>query len=255
MRICIKKMDLSRREKALQFGLLTADAALDEAVRARLRCVNLGVLASILETLVPGQVCTVLERLDFRLDFRLLTNFEIVLVGQCVFYMCHIFLARQNLLRHLVHGGLHGCRVIVGKCLEGNISRQLPGLVERADVRLDILEVAEFPPFPDRVYFRAHDPVPHLRERGILVADKSMECRSCALEDEQTLNAGANGQARVAVVVGVDVAGLSAVAEEAVRMRLAINIHASPAMSDYLDMHAVNVLVLGREVGRKDGCK
>lgn len=89
-----------------------------------------------------------------------------------------------------------------------------------------------------------------------------MESGTGALKNGQAADGAADGNARSARNNGLDVASLVAVLDEAVRVRLAIYVHASPAVSGDGDVGGVNVRIFGDEVrsqnrseafGRVDG--
>lgn len=80
-----------------------------------------------------------------------------------------------------------------------------------------------------------------------------MKGRAGALQHGQALDAAADDDAVLAADAGLDVARLLAVAHEAVRMRLAPDLHARPAVRDDLYVGGVDVAVRLNEVGAEDG--
>lgn len=76
-----------------------------------------------------------------------------------------------------------------------------------------------------------------------------MECGAGAFEDEEALDAGADGEAGGAGAGGFDVAGFGPVAEEGVRVGDAVEVDAGPAVGDDFDVGGVDVRVFGGEVG------
>ena len=159
----------------------------------------------------------------------------------------------ENLLAHLVHGGLHTSTVILRKKLQRDIARRLPGLVELGDRGLHGLEVGKGAPLPCGVDVGGEDAVPRLGEGGELVADEAVEGGASALEDSQTLDAARHGDARIAAGDGFNGALLLAITQETVRMGLPIDVHPCPAMRDDTDMGSMDMRITVDEVGRHGG--
>lgn len=80
-----------------------------------------------------------------------------------------------------------------------------------------------------------------------------MEARAGALEDEQPLNTGADGDAGAALGGDLDVACFGAVTEEGMRVREAVDDHAGPAVSGDFNVGDVYVGVLLDEVRGDNG--
>lgn len=89
-----------------------------------------------------------------------------------------------------------------------------------------------------------------------------MEARAGALENQQPLDTGADGNAGAALGGDLDVAFFGAVAEEGVRVGEAVDDHAGPAVSGDFDVGDVYVGILldemrgdngGEEFGWSDG--
>lgn len=89
-----------------------------------------------------------------------------------------------------------------------------------------------------------------------------MEGRAGSLEDQQSLDAGTDSNSGTAFGGGLNIACFGAVTEEGVRVREAVNDHASPTVSDGFDVGSVDMRVLfdkvrgdngGEELGRGDG--
>ncbi|CRK29992.1 hypothetical protein BN1708_005120 [Verticillium longisporum] len=215
--------------------LRTSDLTLDEAVRARLRGVDLGIGARVLEALVPAEV-----------------NLKVVLVGQGVGDGLGLGGDLEDLLAHLVHGVLDAGALVLGKGLEGDGAGGVPGGVEAADVLLDGGEAVGEGPGPGGVDVGGEDAVPGLGQGGVRVADEAVEGRAGGLEDGELLDAARQGDA-VAGDAGLDGARLLAVAQEGVRVRLAVDVEARPAVDGDANVGDRDVGVRVEEVGAEDG--
>lgn len=176
-----------------------------------------------------------------------------MLVGQRVDDQLRVRNSRQNLLAHLVHGILHAGALVLGKPRQRNLAGLLPRRVELGDGLAHGLDVGEGLPLPAGVDVGRQDAVPGLGQGGELVADEAVEGRAGALEHGQPLDAAGDGDAVLARDARLDVARLLAVAQEAVRVRLAADGHARPAVGDDLDVGGVDVAVRVDEVGAEDG--
>lgn len=174
-----------------------------------------------------------------------------MLVGQGVIHLFHKGNRGEDQVTHLVHGSLHTGTVVLGERLEGDVPCLFPGRVE-IDL-LDLCHVLERLPFPSRLDFGAQDAIPRLRKTGELVTVESVECTASALQDQQLLNLGADSYAFVLTSHSFDDADFGAVAIEGVRVRLAINVHARPAVLDDLDVRGMDVRVLVHKVVCEDG--
>lgn len=157
----------------------------------------------------------------------------------------------QDLLAHLVHGGLDARAVVFCKGLHDNGPRVVKGLVEARHGALHLSQVGELPS-PAAVDVGGQDPVPDLGEGGVLVADETVEGRAGALEHAQARYAAGEGDAALAGYPRLDVAGLLTVAVERVRVGLPVDGHAGPAVGDDVDVDGVDVGVLLQEVGAED---
>ena len=268
----------------LQAGLLAGAGhrTLDEAVGSGLRRIHLRILARVLQTLVPAQICTreiKLEisppsaaktslvagehlfhppppkRKDKEKEKDQRTDFKVVDVWQGILDRLHQGYSGQDLLAHLVHGRLDTCRVIFGKRLQRGVSGGLPGTIKLVQIGLDMLHIIEAAPLPLGIHLGAEDPVPSLLERGEFIADKAPELGTGALQDGQPIDGGCDIDALALGHVHLDVAGFRAVLEERVRVSLAVNGHAHPSVRDDIDMGDVDVGVLFDEVGAEDGPK
>ena len=183
------------------------------------------------------------------------TNLKVVLVGEIVRDMFHQGHGGQDLLAHLVHGSLNRRRVILREGVHSNLSRSLPGGVESGNDGPNSCKIREYLPVPGGVNVGAQDTVRDLFEGSVFISDEPVEGGAGTLEHSETLDARLDRNAGVALEVDLHVAGLGAVAEEGVGVRLAIDDHARPAVRDDLDVYRMDVGVFGREVGGKDGAK
>lgn len=163
--------------------------------------------------------------------------------------------SREDLICHIIHGSLYTGAVLLCEGLEGDIPRGGPRLVELGNLRPDSRKVLEELPGPAGVDFRAEDPIPCLRKSGVLVADETPELRVGALQYQQARDGGFDLNALALGDVDLDVARFAAVAEEGVRVWLAVNGHAGPAVGDDVDVRSVDVGVFLDEVSAQDGSK
>lgn len=184
-----------------------------------------------------------------------LTKLEKVLVGQRVADQLRVGHGGQDLLAHLVHGVLHAGTLVLGEPRQRDAAGLLPRRVELGDGLSDGLDVRKGLPLPGGIDIRRQDAVPGLAQRRVLVPHEAVEGRAGALEHGQAHDAAADDDAVLAADAGLDVARLLAVAQEAVRVRLAADLHARPAVRDDLDVGGVDVLVGVDEVRAQDGGK
>ena len=180
------------------------------------------------------------------------TDLKVVLVRQRILNRLNKSLASQNLLRHLVHGVLHAGAVILSEGLEGDLTGRLPGSVKVLHISAHLVESREALPAPSGIDIRAEDAVPGLLESGVLVADEAPELRVGALQHGQVVQRGADVDALALDHVNLDIALLLPVAHERVRVRLAVDRHARPAVRDDLGVRGVNVRILRDEVCAQD---
>lgn len=177
------------------------------------------------------------------------TNFKVMFVGQRVIHCLHHRHSRKNLFAHLVHGILHAGAVILGKRLNGDLSRTVPSVVKLWDSILDVLEVRERFPCPTTVDRGTEDAVADFRQSGVFISDEAMESRAGALEYQEACNGGANVDTFALGCHSFDVPGVRSVSEEGMRMGLAVDRHPRPLVHDDLDLGGMNVLVGIDEVG------
>jgi hypothetical protein len=176
-----------------------------------------------------------------------------VFVGECVVNCVDLGNSSQNLVSHLVHGRLHTGAVVLGECLQCDISRSFPSTVEVNG--LDLFQCLEELPLPARFDVCAEDAIPGLGQTCVLVAVEAVECRAGALEHQQLLDLGADGRALSLPCDCLDDANFIAVAVEGVGVRLAVDFHASPSVLDNLDVCSVDVGICVDEVIADDGGK
>lgn len=219
-------LSILTRSQASQSSIFTlsAHSHLDETIWIRLRSIDLGVLSSILQSLMPAQV-----------------NLEVMLVRQRVVNIRNKWLSSQDLLAHLVHGVLDTGGFFDSEQPEGDLAGLGMGCIELVDVILYVLQLGEDIPLPAGVDASAEDAIPRLREGGVFVSDERMEHASCGLEDKEFRDATSDLDAFASDCVGVDQTFLGAVSEEGVRMWLAVNFHACPSVLDYGDVGGVDV--------------
>lgn len=178
-----------------------------------------------------------------------------MLVGQRVLNRLNQRLSSQDLVRHLVHGVLDTGAVILREGLEGDIPGGLPGDIELGRKRAHLVQAAEVFPVPVSGDIGAENAIPSLLELGVLVTDEAPELGVGALEHGQAVDGGLDVDALALDNVDLDGAGLVAVLVERVRVRLAVEVHAGPAVGDDLGLRGVNVVVAGDEVGAQDGAE
>lgn len=178
-----------------------------------------------------------------------------MVVGQSVVDSVEQRLSGEDDLSHLIHSSLHTGAVVLGKGLESGVAGNLVGGVEPAGVGLDLREVAEAAPLPVGGNVSAENTVPGLLEGGELVTEEAMELRASALEHGQVLDGRLNVDAPALVDINLDIAGLTTLLDERVRVRLAINVHAHPAVGNNVDVSGVDVTVLLDEVRAEDGAE
>lgn len=181
------------------------------------------------------------------------TNLKVMLVGQRILNRLNQRLLGQNLLRHLVHSVLDTGAVVMRKSGQGNIPSLLPGRLELVRHGAHLIETAKVSPVPISRDIGAENTIPGLRETGVFVTDEAPELRVGALEHGQAADGGADIDALALDNVNLDVAGLLAVLDERVRVRLAVDVHASEAVGDDLGVGLVDVVVAGDEVVAQDG--
>jgi len=169
-----------------------------------------------------------------------------VLVGQRVVDGLNQRNRSQNLVAHLVHSVLDTSTHIGSECLERNVPRSLPRSIVIHSLRL--IKRLEDLPLPARLNLRAENTIPGLRKLCELVAVKAVERRPGALKYQQLLDLRAERDALALSGHRLDNANLLAVTEERVRVRLAVNSHARPAVLNDLDVCGVDVGVGFNEV-------
>lgn len=161
----------------------------------------------------------------------------------------------KNQLAHLVHSGLNTGAVVLGESLEGGVAGTLPGMVELAGVGLDIRQAAEAAPLPASINAGAQDTIPGLLESGVLVTEEAVELGAGALKHGKAVDGGVDINALALDHVNLDIAGLAAILDEGVGVRLAINVHAHPAVGNNVNVGGVDVAVLLDEVVSEDGAE
>ena len=118
---------------------------------------------------------------------------------------------------------------------------------------LDLRQATEAAPLPVRCDVGAQNAVPGLLESGVLVPDEAPELRVGALEDGEAVDGRVDVNAAALDDINLDIAGLGAVLDERVRVGLAVDVHAHPAVGDDVDVRGVDVAIPLNEVGAEDG--
>jgi hypothetical protein len=174
-----------------------------------------------------------------------------VLVRQRIVDSVNLRNSSQDLVAHLVHCRLYTGAVVFSEDLHCNVPRSRPCSIE-VD-RLRLVRILEQLPLPASLDICAENPVPGLRELGVLIAVEAVESRSSALQHEQLLDLGADGNALALASNRLDNAELISITVERVRVRLSINVHAGPSVLDDLDVCRVDMRVGRDEVITDDG--
>ena len=183
------------------------------------------------------------------------TNLKIMLIRQRILHRLNQRLIPQNLIRHLVHGILHTGTIILGKDPQGNIPRLSPGSIKPRHVRAHLIQIPKALPAPIRRDIGTQHTIPRLFQRGVLVAQEAPELRVCALEYRQAADTRGDIHAGGLGHVDLHGAGLLAALDEGVRVWLAVDGHAVPAVGDDVGMGGVDVRVCLDEVGGEDGAE
>jgi hypothetical protein len=178
-----------------------------------------------------------------------------VLVRQRIIHRLNLRNSSQNGIRHLVHHSLHTGTILLCEEAERDLTCAAPRIIKARRVSLHRSDCREQLPSPGSIHLGAEDPVPDLGQRGVFVAHKAPELRACALQHVQALDAGGDFDALALGHVDLHVARLGAVAQERVRVRLAVDSHTCPAVGDDADVRDVDVAVRLDEVGADDGTK
>nr|POE74299.1 hypothetical protein CFP56_70774 [Quercus suber] len=131
-----------------------------------------------------------------------------------------------------------------------------PRLLERGDGRF-LLDLRNTPgevlPTPAGFDFGAEDAVAHLGEARVGVAMEPPELRARRFQHQQALDGAGQRDARAASCHGFRDPGLGAVAQEGVRVGLAVDGHAGPAVHGDGGVRDVEVRVGVEEVLGEDG--
>ena len=187
--------------------------------------------------------------------YDLLTNLEIVLIGEGVVNRFDQWHCCQDLFAHFIHGVLDASTVVRSEGLQSNLAGSIPRLVKLGHYRLDFGKGGEGLPLPASLNLGAQNAVPCLRELSVCVAVEAIEGRTGALKNKKLLNLGAQEDALVFPCNGLDNTNFLAVAEKGVWVWLSINGHARPPVLDDLDVCGVDVRVGLDEVGSDNGCE
>ena len=177
-----------------------------------------------------------------------------MLVGQLVSHALHLRDLLEDLLGHFVHGVLNTGALILGEPPHSGLPSVGPAVVELAlgIQRLDGLNISQALPGPGGSHIGGEDAIPGLWECGVLIPDEAVESRASGLEDGQPADGAGDGDAVLAGDDGLDIPGLVAVADKAVRMGLAVDVESRPPVNLDADVGDVDVGVLFQEVGSED---
>jgi hypothetical protein len=170
-------------------------------------------------------------------------NAKVVLVGESVVNLANRLVVAQDLLLHLVKGGLDGSRVILGEGVHGDF---LDGGVDLGVVDLiSQYRGAVARESPGGINGGREDTVPNFRKSGVFITIEAVESGTSGLEDEQVLETRLNGNLVTVTVLG-NMSGLDvlAIADKGVGVKFAINHHTRPLVLDNLNVGNVDVLVL-----------
>lgn len=119
-------------------------------------------------------------------------------------------------------------------------------------MRANIIQTPQPLPLPISRDIRTQNPIPGLRQRGILVPQEPPELRVGALEHGQAADTRFDINTDALCHIHLHGSGFLAVLDERVRVRLAVDVHARPSVGDDRGMGGVNVRVCLDEVGAKD---
>ena len=177
-----------------------------------------------------------------------------MLIRQRILHRLNQRLILQDLLRHFIHRILHTGTVILCKDPQRDLSRHLPRIIEHISLGAHLVQIPEPLPQPIRRDIGTQHAVPGLRERSILIAQEAPELRLRAFENRQTADACSDGDTAVFAVghVRLHSAGFFAVLDERVRVGFPVDVHARPAVRDYVRLSAVDVVVGLDEMRRQD---
>lgn len=176
------------------------------------------------------------------------TNFKEVNIRQRIPNSIQQRYSSKNLLPHLVHRSLDGGTVILSKGLEGNSAGRLPSSIELLRVHLNIREASEEAPLPVRRNIGAEETIPGLLEGSVFVADETPELGTGALQHGQTLDRRVDLDTLALDNVDLHIASLGTGLDKRVRVRLAVNVQAHPAVGHDIDVRRVDMTVLLDEV-------
>jgi hypothetical protein len=175
-----------------------------------------------------------------------------MLVGQRVLDSVNIWHCLQDMLTHLIHGILHRRAVLLRKQLHRNLTCRSPRLIElwnRGSHRSQRLEVV---PLPRAIDLGGQNPVPDLREGGVLITNEAVELGASALQDQQSGDAAANFDALSFTGGNFNVPRLVSVTEERVGVGLPIQSHTGPAVDDDFHVSSMDMLIRVDEVRCED---
>ena len=182
---------------------------------------------------------------------------EEVAVGESIRDAVQPLPVLDRLSSHLVESGLDRGRLVLGKGLAGDLTDAVVDLVEGdlAESGQNLLRGRDGRDvvLPLRINAGGEDAVLGFGQGGVLVTDKVLKSRSSALQDQQAgdgrleLNRAA-GAGLATLDEQIRLAGLLTISPERVVVGLAVDDHASPAVTDDRDMSTLNPGVGVQEV-------
>lgn len=173
-------------------------------------------------------------------------NANVVLVGQGIVDFLDLGVTCEDLLLHQVQSGLDGSRVISGEGIGGDLAN---ASVDSREVDGTELDRTVGGKGPLAVNSSGEDTIPDFRKGGVFILVETVEGRASCLQDQELLKTGGD-EHLVTSTLAINASNLDilAVADERVRVGLAINQEASPLVLDDINMDLGDVLVLLQHV-------
>jgi hypothetical protein len=178
-----------------------------------------------------------------------------VFVWQRVVHRLNLRHGTQDHLCHVVHGCLNAGAVLLGKSVESDFSGSTPSIIEASGICLNLAHVFKELPSPCGINLGAQNAIPNLWQGSVFVAHKAPELRSSAFEDVQAGNTRRDLDAFALSHIDLDISSFGAIAQERMRVRLAVDGHASPPMGYDADVGDVDVAVLFNKVRANNRAK
>ncbi|KAH3660159.1 hypothetical protein OGAPHI_007364 [Ogataea philodendri] len=195
------------------------------------------------------QLVVVLESLPAKIDQ------EVVLVWQRVGNSSNEWDLFQNLLAHVVHGGLNRGGLLQSKEFQSSFSGSFVRRIEESSscLRNDIRQCTDFLriPFPDRVDVCRQDSVGGRLQSGVVALVESVEHGSRGLQNSQILNSGFQNILPGTLVLERGSSELLTILQVRVVVQLAVNKVFGPSVLGDLDINTAHMRVLLDEVKPK----